>query len=80
MYVRIYKVYKYIWYMHFDTIKCKKSLKIISAIKYQEIRHTHIIIIIMLCGGLCSTANANEMGSTSFAPTQGVLCTVCGVL
>lgn len=27
--------------MHFDTIKCKKSLKIISAIKYQEIRHTH---------------------------------------
>lgn len=30
-----------IWYMHFDTIKCKKSLKIISAIKYQEIRHTH---------------------------------------
>lgn len=31
----------------------------------------------MLCGGLCSTANANEMGSTSFAPTQGVLCTVC---
>lgn len=31
----------------------------------------------MLCGGLCSTANANEMGSTSFAPTQGVPCTVC---
>lgn len=64
--------------MHFDTIKRKKSLKIISAIKYQEIKHTHIIRT-MLCGGLCSTANANEMGSTSFAPTQGVLCTVCGV-